>query len=189
MSELILASGSPRRRELLERGGFVFRVETAAVPELGSAPDPRELPVLNATRKARAVAARNPDAWVLGADTVVLFQNQVIGKPRDLTEAGAILRRLAGAEHEVLTGVCLCGPGGREETFTAATRVRFKPCLPETIQRYLALVPVLDKAGAYAIQDHGELLIAGIDGSCDNVVGLPTEELFPRLEALRREYR
>lgn len=178
---LILASASPRRRELLATHGVAFSVEEAAVEEAVSAAEPRKLPEENARLKAEAVAARHPAALVIGADTVVLFRGRIIGKPRDLADAARILRELAGHEHEVVTGVALIGlAAGVRDSFSASTRIRFKPFGEETVRAYLARVPVLDKAGAYALQEHGELLVEAVEGDPDNAIGLPVGELLNR---------
>jgi septum formation protein len=180
---LILASGSPRRRELLAKRGVSFEVLTADVVELDaeSAPDlsPLDLTRENARLKARAVAelARGRGRWVLGADTVVALNGCVYGKPASLEEARACLRRLSGRTHEVITGCTLVAPDGAETVFHDITRVTFLPLSDEIIARYLAEVHVLDKAGAYALQECGEWIIAGVEGSRDNVIGLPVEML------------
>jgi septum formation protein len=179
---LILASSSPRRSELLGTYGVPFSIEDSGVEELTAAADARRLPALNAARKAEAVAARFPDALVIGADTVILLDGRVIGKPRDLDDARAILASLSGREHEVITAVALLSLRRNiRDEFTASTRVSFRTLTPELIERYLELVPVLDKAGAYAIQDRGDLLIREICGDRDNVTGLPCRPLFERL--------
>jgi len=171
---LWLASESPRRAELLRRTGIPFAVEGASVAELTAGFPPHELPVRNAVLKADAVARKHPDDWVLGADTVILLDGRIFGKPRDLTEAADFLRLFSGRMHEVLTGVSLvCRKEKRREEFTAVTRVWFKPLTATVIAEYLRQVPVLDKAGAYAIQEHGELLVDRIEGDLDNVIGLP----------------
>ncbi len=176
MNSLILASNSPRRRELLAALGYVFRVRSEPTPELTEWPVPEQLPVLNARRKARAVARQEPDAVVIGADTVILFQDRIIGKPVDSEDAERILRQLSGATHRVCTGICIVG-NGREESFPVFTEVTFKAYTAADIRHYLSIVPVLDKAGAYAIQDHGDMLVDHIDGSLSNVIGLPQERL------------
>jgi len=171
---LWLASESPRRAALLRRTGIPFVVESAAVTELTAGFPMRELPLRNAMLKADAVARNHPDDWVLGADTVILLDDRIFGKPRDPAEAADFLRLFSGRMHEVLTGVSLvCRNAGRREDFTATTRVWFKPLTSAVIAEYLRKVAVLDKAGAYAIQEHGELLIDHIEGDGDNVVGLP----------------
>lgn len=182
---LILASASPRRQELLRQCGVEFEVVPAAVPELHDATlTARELSLLNAHRKARAVARRYPDRLVLGADTLVSRDGRLYGKPADLTEAARMLAELQGGTHEVVTGVCLLHlRTGREQLFAETTRVRFRPLSAAQIRDYLARINPLDKAGAYAIQEQGELLVAEVIGSWSNVVGLPVERV---LEALRQ---
>ena len=182
---LILASSSPRRRDLLAEAGIEARVvpadgvEEAHDPMLSSA----ELTCHNATMKAVEVARRFPGALVLGADTLVYLGEEPLGKPRDPDEARTMLRRLSGRTHTVCTGVCLASGGGREaEVFHDLTQVTFRDLDEGTIGEYLRLVDVLDKAGAYAIQEHGSLIVAGVDGSLSNVVGLPVEALVRRLD-------
>lgn len=177
---LVLASASPRRRELLAEGGFDFSVATA--DEVTEAHDasltPEALTQHNARLKAQAVAAGHPGALVLGADTLVYLDAEPLGKPADLDEAASMLRRLSGRTHAVCTGVCVCGPGAGEMfLFHEVTEVAFRELTPEIIADYLAKVPVLDKAGAYAAQEHGEMIITAMRGSWSNVVGLPMEKL------------
>lgn len=184
----ILASGSPRRSELMRALGLRFRVVVPAVPE--RAPGhlvPREICVANATAKAMAVARRHPEAWVLGADTEVALGTRVFGKPRDRREAASFLRTLAGRTHEVITGVCLVrAAAGRHLAFAEVTRVTFHPLTARQIAAYLDRVNPLDKAGAYAVQELGETIIEAIDGSLTNVVGLPLGALRRHLMALAR---
>lgn len=180
---LILASASPRRRELLGKCGYDFVVRTADVEELKSAAEPRLLPVHNAGLKADAVAEENPADVVIGADTIVLFRGEVIGKPRDLEDARVILRRLSGQTHEVLTGISIrCAGRGWRDDFTATTEVTFRAYSEREMERYLSLVNVLDKAGAYGIQEYGEILLDHLDGDLDNVIGLPCTPLKVHLE-------
>lgn len=179
---LILASNSPRRRELLLSLGIPFAVEAADIEEIELLDDPREVPLRNAERKAAAVAARHPHDPVLGADTVIVFRDAVIGKPRDEADALRILLLLAGKTHEVVTGLALLrGADGFRRIWRETTRVTFKPFDRETAERYLSLVSVLDKAGAYAIQESGEFLVESVDGSIENVIGLPLERLQEEL--------
>lgn len=182
---LFLASSSPRRRELLSAAGVAFEVVSPEAPESESAAfSIRELTTLNATRKGRAVGARRPHAVVLAADTLVALDGQVIGKPADLSEAMAILRRLGGREHEVCTSVFLCRAEPRQtHSFYVISRVQFRALDEAAIASYLAKIDPLDKAGAYAAQGHGREIIARIRGSYTNVVGLPMDET---LDALRR---
>ncbi len=181
---LILASQSPRRRELLEREGLVFRVEVRDTEELHDASLPPErLCALNAAAKAEAVAAEFPQATVIGADTLVFLDGEPFGKPADEAEAISMLMRLQGREHCVCTAVAVILPGGERRDFTETTRVRFRPLDEEAIRRYLAAVHVLDKAGAYAIQEHGEMIIESIVGDLDNVIGLPVTRLIAVLNS------
>ncbi len=180
--ELILASESARRGELLARLGVVFSVEAAGVDELRAASDPRLLPIANAERKASEVAGRHPGALVLGADTIILFNGRVIGKPRDKDDAAAILHALSGNTHEVITGLALLSPeNGIHELWSESSEVHFKPLDTSLIRRYLATVPVLDKAGAYAIQEHGDWIVREYTGELENIIGLPLESLRRQL--------
>lgn len=178
---LILASTSPRRRELLEGLGLRFEVIAVDVPELDadSAPhlSPTELARENARHKALAAAERSPGRWVLGADTVVALDGRLFGKPASLEQASEFLRALSGRTHEVITGCALLDPERRVEVFHEVTRVTFRALPDKTIEQYLADVHVLDKAGAYALQERGEWIIERVEGSRTNVIGLPVEAL------------
>jgi septum formation protein len=191
---LVLASASPRRRQLLAEHGY--RAETFPVQvEESNARwlTVRELVLLNARRKASAVAAQRPGALALGADTLVCLDDEPLGKPRDLDHARSMLTRLSGREHQVYSGVCLTlapaplSPDDRPRavSFVEQTRVRFLPLDPAEIDRYLSLIDPLDKAGSYAAQDHPELIIASVEGSWTNVLGLPMERLA---QALARDF-
>ena len=179
VSPLLLASASPRRRALLADAGVAYEIAAADVIELrpGDAPnlDAAQMAEVNAGLKARA--AWRPERWVLGADTVVALEGRVFGKPATLREARQFLRALSGRTHEVITACALLGSAGGDELFHEITRVTFRVLTDETIDRYLAAVPVLDKAGAYALQEQGELLIDCVEGSRTNVIGLPVERL------------
>ncbi len=175
---LILASASPRRRELLASAGFEFEVVAPGVREIGTNDFTlREATSCNALRKGLAVARAHPDAIVLAADTLVALGHEVIGKPRDHREAAHILRRLAGRSHTVVSGVFVAHLGeGRSETFSVSSTVVFKRLSDETIENYLARIGPLDKAGGYAAQAEGRAIIARISGSRTNVIGLPLEK-------------
>ena len=175
---LILASASPRRRELLAGLGLQFIVMPADVTEHEAREaDPRQMVRHNAALKADWVAARRPDALVLGADTTVCIDRIVLNKPRDLAEARTMLRRLSGRTHTVYTGLAVRRHRDRLALEAeAASEVTFKPLNEAAIDRYLSLVDPLDKAGAYAIQEETGLIIAGWRGSYTNIVGLPIEE-------------
>jgi septum formation protein len=179
--ELILASGSPRRRELLAAAGYEFRVLISPAEELHDAAiEPGELCMLNAAAKAEAVAAAHPDALVIGADTLVFLDGEPLGKPKSLDAARAMLLRLSGRTHEVRTG-CALRHAGLTERFAVTTEVDFHRLDEAAIEAYLGLVNVLDKAGSYAVQEHGERVVAAVRGSFDNVVGLPVAELVAAL--------
>ena len=190
---IILASGSPRRRELLERMGFVPLVHKSSVPE---APEPGEAPGAYTERlalsKARAVEQNLRDrddlpAWILAADTVVVLEDQILEKPTSGDHARTMLQNLSGRTHQVLTSFCwLCrgadGPAAHVET--AATLVRFRDLDDGTIARYVATGEPMDKAGAYGIQGLGGALVEGIEGDYDTVVGLPVAQVIATLRAL-----
>ena len=169
----ILASASPRRRELLQQIDASFEVKVSSVEEVtGGNLAPAEIVVENAVRKAKAVAEAFPGDAVLGADTIVFLDGRVYGKPKDGEEAKAMLRALAGREHEVATGIAWVHAG---EVFTdvETTRVFFAPLTEEAIDAYVKTGEPLDKAGAYAIQGRAAQFIESIEGSFSNVVGLP----------------
>ena len=176
-SRLILASASPRRRELLGELGLPFEVVVAEVVEHEeSSTDPRVMVAHNAALKADWVSARHPDAYVLGADTTVFIDGHALNKPRDQAEARQMLRRLSGRTHTVFTGLaCRRGRDGWKIDEGASTDVTFKDLNDATIEEYLARVHTLDKAGGYAIQEHRDLIVAGYRGSFSNIVGLPLE--------------
>ena len=182
---LILASASPRRRQLLAEHGYDFTVAPADVAEVAPAHfTPREVALWNARLKARAVAREQPGAIVLGVDTLVAFGGRIFGKPRDLDEAFAMVSELNGRAHEVFSGVCLLRAAtGEERTFAEVTRVHFRTLTPPQIRAYLARIGPLDKAGAYAAQEDRGEIIARVEGSFTNVIGLPMESLAEHLRA------
>jgi septum formation protein len=185
---LILASASPRRAELLRELGVNFTIVTRPTEEAHHEDfTARELCLLNAYRKARAVAKLHPQALVLGADTLVYFGTTLYGKPADLADAHRMLRELAGHTHQVVTGVCLLHLGAhRCSLFAETTNVTFKPLSGSQISAYLTAIQPLDKAGSYAIQDRGDEIVERISGSFSNVVGLPVERLKHELAQWRR---
>ena len=180
---VILASASPRRAELLRELGVEFDVLHSSASEVHHEQlTAGELCQINAYRKARAIAKKRPTALVMGADTLVYLGTQLFGKPADLADAGQMLMKLQGRTHQVVTGVCLLHlRGHRESLFAVTTDVTFQTLTTEQIVQYLSKINPLDKAGAYAIQDHGELIVAEISGSFSNVVGLPMEKLGEEL--------
>lgn len=184
--KIVLASGSPRRRELLERAGLRFEVQPSPAEELHDpALEPWHLCEENAWLKASAVAALRPGDWIIGADTLVFLDGEPLGKPADLAAARAMLRRLAGREQQVCTGACVIDPEGRARRLHAISSVRFRPLTEAEIDAYLELVDPLDKAGGYAIQEHGERLVEEIRGPFDNVVGLPVDLVLAALPPIR----
>ena len=186
---LILASASPRRAELLKLLDVKFRILPGQAEEVSHEHlSPLEVCQLNAHRKARVVAKMIPDALVLGADTLVFLDNEILGKPRNLAGARRMLKKLQGRTHQVVTGVCLMHlRAHREHIFAVSTDVLFHLLSDQQIARYLARIHPLDKAGAYAIQESGELIISEVSGSYSNVVGLPVERLKEELAAWKRQ--
>jgi septum formation protein len=180
---LLLASSSPRRRELLAHARIEYETISPRVAERFDANlTLRELTEWNAVRKGLSVARKHPDRIVLAADTLVAIAGAVLGKPRDLREASAILRRLSGQVHEVCSTVFICHlAGAKSNIFHERSHVRFHRLDEARIESYLARVNPLDKAGAYAAQGEGAEIIEEIDGSYTNVVGLPMERTLAAL--------
>jgi septum formation protein len=183
---LILASASPRREQLLRKMGLRFTVVAPEnVGELLSGAAPDVVAMQNAQRKARSVAGQHRDAIVIGADTVVVLDGKIFGKPVDDTEAAAILAQLSGHMHLVITGVCLVHRAfDTEITFAETTRVWMRALSASQIAEYIAKVDVSGFAGAYAIQERGDMIIERIQGNYANVVGLPVERLGATLQKL-----
>lgn len=179
--ELILASGSPRRRELLSEAGLSFQIISPDVDELsGDGYSPRDLALTNARLKCMAVSVARPESMVIGADTVVTLGGKIYGKPLDLKEAAKNLRSFSGRIHEVLTGVVLsCGDQRAE--FVSTSFVKFKDLNELDIEDYLSKVYVLDKAGGYAAQEHRELIIEKFEGDYQNIIGLPVSLVLDQL--------
>jgi len=177
----ILASASPRRRELLTLAGFAFGIrvpdiDEAVSPEWSPGEAAREL----ARQKAEAVAAQCPEHCIIAADTIVVLDKLILGKPKDTQDAVRMLRLLSGREHRVITGVCLM-QNSRQRVFSQETSVRFYPLRDDEIERYVATGEPMDKAGAYGIQGRGALLVESIAGDYFNVVGLPVARLVREL--------
>ena len=183
---LVLASLSPRRRELLSRLPYPFEVRSFPTREFSDGEAPaEELPLRNAEAKARAVAERFPGAVVIGADTVIILDGRIIGKPRDAEDAFRTLAELSGRSHEVVTGVALLRlSDGVRRVWSESTVVTFRTLDPETIREYMRRVNVLDKAGSYALQEHGGMIVEKVEGDADNVVGLPLGRLAAELKTL-----
>ncbi len=184
----ILASASPRRQHLLRQAGVSFQV---FVPEVEEIVRPgafyRETALENALLKAQGAAAVFPDSVVIGADTVIELDGEILGKPRDEEDALLMLRTLSGRTHEVVTGVAVLVKNVHIRIrFADVTKVAFRKLTDDVIRAYLNRVHVLDKAGAYGIQEHGDMLLDRLEGSLNNVIGLPVERLSEtlRLNAL-----
>jgi nucleoside triphosphate pyrophosphatase len=176
--KLVLASASPRRAELLRNAGIEFVVLPADIPEQRQDSEPpRQYALRLAQQKARAVAAREPGAFVLGADTIVCADEHVLEKPTDAADAARMLRLLSGRTHQVTTAVCLVGPDG-EDTATETTEVLMTTISEDEIRAYVATGEPMDKAGAYAIQGHASRWVTRIDGCYFNVVGLPVPLVY-----------
>jgi septum formation protein len=185
---LILASGSPRRSELLAAAGIGFEVIPSPAEEIhDSSLGMAELCEENARLKAIAVFSLHPDAVVIGADTLVFLDGEPLGKPKDMAEAEVMLRRLSGKMNRVCTGVCILRPGEKVTLLHVVTEVFFRELDDETLFAYLAKTQPLDKAGAYGIQDRGEMIIERIEGSYDNVMGLPVEQVLQALDLRRAD--
>ncbi|TVP78610.1 MAG: septum formation protein Maf [Puniceicoccaceae bacterium] len=188
--QLILASASPRRAELLEQMGLAFTIRPTHVAEDDSGRDGPERMVLdNARLKAATLAEQVPEALVLGSDTTVALEDQILSKPTDLDDARRMLGLLSGRSHTVYTAVALYWQAGAlVHSFVERSVVRFKTLDPTGIEQYMALVDPLDKAGAYGIQAGRDLIIDTVEGSIENVMGLPIQALAACLEELRFDF-
>lgn len=181
---VVLASASPRRRELLAALVPEFQVDPAHLDEDAlTDPDPFVTAQRLAREKALAVFDRHPDALIIGGDTVVAIENQQLSKPVDVEDACRMLRMLSGKTHQVITGVCLRYPRGMK-AFTDQSWVTFFSLSDEQIQAYVSTGETMDKAGAYAAQGEGRSIIERIEGSLTNVIGLPMERLEEALKVL-----
>jgi septum formation protein len=180
-SKLILASASPRRAELLRNARIGFSILEADVPEIRRHQEwPEDFVRRIASEKARAIFSKHPDSFVLGADTVVVVDGQVLSKPTDAQDATRMLRLLSAGTHLVTTGVCLLGPG-TEDTRAETTAVSFSPLSDGEIEEYVATGEPMDKAGAYAIQGIASRWISHLDGCYFNVMGLPVPLVYRML--------
>ena len=180
---LILASKSPRRKQLLEQAGLDFTIVPSGFDENGiGASVPESLVKTLAEAKAKDVADMYPESWIIGADTIVLIKGEILGKPESTEAARQMIRRLNGQAHEVFTGYTICcAASDRYITGFEKTEVYFKHLSEQEIEWYLQTREPFDKAGAYAIQGLGSFLVKGICGSYTNVVGLPVCEVLEHL--------
>lgn len=179
---IVLASGSPRRFELLKRITEQFETIVPNVSEDGDDTDPESYALEIAKRKADSVAKAHPDKLILAADTIVVLDGEVLGKPTCDSKAIEMLTRLSGKTHRVITAVALCWPGG-SAAFTESSRVTFREATLREIEAYVATGEPLDKAGSYGIQGMGGTLVTRVEGDYDNVVGLPVARVRETLEA------
>ena len=178
-SDIILASKSPRRAEIMKKHGADFFVYVPQVDEITTCDDLQKLPEINASIKAAAAADIFSDKTVIGADTVIFFEDSIIGKPADINDAHQILKRLSGHKHQVITGCTVINRNKNiNRSFSCISEVYFKNLTDADIHRYTALVHVLDKAGAYAIQEHSEIIIEKYSGSLENIIGFPWDEIY-----------
>ncbi len=184
--DFILASASPRRRALL--GDFLscgFSVVAPDFEEINSHPNPCIIPVLNAEGKGLSVSKAKPGSWVVSADTVIEHEGRIVGKPRSMEEAEDMLAGFSGGSHLVITAVAIMREiSATRCVFADVTRVFFRDLVRRQIRDYFSMVDPMDKAGAYSIEERGEMLIDRIMGSRWNVAGLPLEKLSEAFHAL-----
>lgn len=181
---LILASASPRRQELLREGGISFEVSPAHIhEERQPGESPLEYALRLAREKADAVAEKNPGRYVLGADTIVIVEDEVLEKPADAADAARMLRRLSGRGHQVTTAVSVVTPERHKDTRACTTQVFFRELKEAEIQQYIATKEPMDKAGAYAIQGGAARWASRMEGEYSNVVGLPLSLVKEMLRA------
>lgn len=179
---LILASGSPRRRELLARMGYQFEIQVPNVDENVSG-HARDAVAILSRRKAEAVAATRREGIVIASDTLVSLNGMALGKPADRAEAFEMLRTLSGNTHEVFTGVTIIdAASGQSETRAVRTGVTFRVLSDEEIEAYIATGEPMDKAGAYGIQGGAGAFVEALDGSYENVVGFPVDDIEDMLQ-------
>lgn len=187
MRKIILASASPRRRELLEKAEIPFNLCIKNVDE--TVPEgltPEEAAMFVAEKKALAVAGVDEEAVVIGADTIVVLDGEILGKPADEEDAIKMLMRLSGREHTVITGVCLAC-GDKKTTFCKSSKVTFYKLERDEVKRYVRTGEPMDKAGAYGIQGKGSLFVESIEGDYFNIVGLPLASVVRELKKFEEE--
>lgn len=181
--KIVLASSSPRRKELLQTAGINFEIDVEGIDEVPQGDTPEEKVCSIAAQKCRPVAVRRPNDCVIGADTVVSVDGDILGKPHDREDAENMLRRLSGREHTVYTGVCISAHG-KETVFSEATKVKFFELTDKEIADYVLSGEPMDKAGAYGIQGLGCTLVEGIGGDYFNVVGLPVARVVREIKKI-----
>ena len=184
-SRLVLASKSPRRRELLKEISNQFEVAPSSIKEMldiGLRPEENARNIARA--KAESIAPSFPNSWVIGADTLVSMDDEIFGKPDDEKDAERILKRLSGREHIVVTGICVVGPQKSLDKYVIS-KIKIKPLTIQEIKDYIATGEPMDKAGAYAIQGKGSFMVRSFSGSKTNIIGLPIDELKVLLKKTR----
>lgn len=179
--KIILASNSPRRKELLTQADIDFEVKSADVEEITDKTKPEEVVMDLSQLKAKAIAKDNPGRRIIAADTVVAFNGQILGKPKDEADAFRMLKELSGQTHHVYTGVTIIEEDGKVNTFFECTAVTMYENSDELIKKYIATGEPMDKAGAYGIQGKGAVLVKEICGDYNNVVGLPLAKVYRNL--------
>lgn len=189
--EIILASASPRRKELLSQIGLIFTVQVSGVEEVITKTAPEEIVMELSSQKAADVKAHTKgDSVVIGADTIVAYSgkegSKILGKPKDEEDAFAMLKLLQGKAHQVYTGVTICA-GEETRTFYEKTQVFIYPMTDEEIRAYIRTGEPMDKAGAYGIQGRFAAFVKGIEGDYNNVVGLPVGRVYQELQKLNNE--
>ncbi|MCB0416483.1 MAG: septum formation protein Maf [Bdellovibrionaceae bacterium] len=188
---LLLASGSPRRHSLLKSLGFLFHVEVSGAEEKETGLAPNDLALANAELKAKEVLERSVranNAWVIGADTVVCLDGELLGKPTSREEVQTHLKKLSGKTHQVITGMALLSRGKAPLLEATTTSVRFRKLSAEEIAAYSKTAEPMDKAGSYAIQGLGALFVESVEGSYTNVVGFPVETFLRLLQRATGEH-
>lgn len=187
MAQIILASQSPRRKQLLEAAEIVFDIQIADVDETNpEGMEANKVPEYLAAKKAAVISAANREAIVIAADTIVVIDNEILGKPKDDADALNILKTLSGRKHEVVTGVCM-RKADEEILFSVVTEVYFRPLTNAQLEHYIKHYQPMDKAGAYAIQEWiGMVGIEKINGDYYNVMGLPIGEVVKKLDLLTK---
>ncbi len=184
MKKIILASASPRRKELLTVAGLDFEVKVKDVDEtVPEGTNPIDAAIMTATKKATAVAEDYKDCVVIGADTIVVAENTILGKPRDKADAKRMLTMLSGVEHEVITGVCIACDD-KINSFAQVSKVKFFELSEQEIDAYVATDEPMDKAGSYGIQGKGCTLVEKIEGDYFNIVGLPVAKVIREINKI-----
>ena len=182
---LILASASPRRKQLLDQVGLPFISMPSHIEENEDGNNPERHTLILSEKKAKAVFQELKEQWILGADTIVVIENEILGKPGNQGEALSMLQRLSGKKHKVITGFCVLNPSGLiAHSEAVSTIVEFKDLEKDEMESYVATGEPFGKAGSYAIQGIGAFLVKGIQGSYTNVVGLPISALISSLEKI-----